>query len=139
MIGLLVLVLLLFAQPVYAGSFYLNDAAGLTGPFACDDQMQTASWTNQSGGTMRFTSALTWIGVLRKGVGDVWAFVSRASDGAPMTFMAWDHYAEPTGPHQFNEQFNPPFEVPHGDGLLIQYYCQASARSAQVIIKVQHQ
>lgn len=136
---LLLLFALLSAQPVYAGSFYLNDRAGLTGPFVCDDQMHPTAWWNTTGSTVRFTSAVTWIGVLRRGVGDVWVFVDRASDGQPFTFVSWDHYAEPTGLHQFNETFNPPFEVAPGDGLVITPFCQAGVREAHVIIKVQHQ
>ena len=133
------LVAILIARPLYAGSFYLNDAAGLTGPFPCDEQMHQTTWWNTTGQAVRFTSAVTWIGVLRKGVGDVWVFVDRASDMAPFTFVSWDHYAAPTGLHQFSEQFNPPFQVGPGDGLVLSYFCQAGVREAQIIVKLQHQ
>ena len=125
----------LLSGAAHAGSFYLVD----TGSQRCDNQVHSAVWINSFGASVNFTSALSWVGVDFKGVGDVWFFASRMSDGAPFTFLAWDHYANPTALHQFNETFNPPFTVGPGDGISVEYFCQSGAKHMQTIIKVQYQ
>jgi len=127
---------LLYASTAFAGNFYLNDAAGLSGPVACDEQIHEAVWFNTSGGTVHFTDALTWVGVDYNGKGDVWVFLEKISNGEPFTFLAWDHYANPTGLHQFSEHFEPTFDVAPGDGIRFVYYCQFKAKHMQVITKV---
>jgi hypothetical protein len=129
------LVTWLISLPLYAGSFYLTEA----GPQVCDDQVHETIWFNSTGNTVRFTSALTWIGIDYKGIGDAWVFVEKLSTGEPMTFLAWDHYANPTGLHQFHEQFNPTFNVAVGDGLRLISFCQLKNKNMQVIIKAMYE
>ena len=121
------------------GSFYLNDGAGLTGPWVCDGQKRSAVWINNWGRTVRFTQALNWLGVDQGGVGDVWFFVSRQSDGTPFTFLAWDHYRDPTATHQFLHTWRGSKNVEPGDGLVIEYFGQPTAKHAQIIIMVEYE
>lgn len=128
--------ILFITTTAFAGSFYMNDAAGLTGAVVCDEQIHDAYWFNNLGGTLYITDVLTWVGVDYNGKGDVWVFLDKVSTGEPFTFVAWDHYANPTALHQFAEHFDPPFEVANGDGIRFSYFCQAKAKHMQIITKV---
>lgn len=70
-----------------------------SGPVIMDGQQHIVRWVNETGKTLRIKKVYLWSGVDGGTIADVHLQLTRGSDGAPLAFVQWDHYAEPTGPN----------------------------------------
>ena len=112
---------MLLASPLYAESIgrqVLN-----TGPVACtqDTTPTQLYWSNDTGHVVHITRSQIWIGVDRGGQADIVVNVYRNTDFSILVTVGWDHYADPTGLHQWsipNDMILRP-----GDGLFVDFYC----------------
>jgi len=62
-------------------------------------------WVNHTGRTLYVRKASLWSGMDIKGRADYHAQLNRVGDNAPLVRLAWDHYADPTGPHEVTQDF----------------------------------
>jgi len=122
-------------------SFFLSNwtTPHLGGSWICDSKVHTAKWVNNFPYTFQLRQALNWIGVDKGGVGDVWFFVYRISDHMPITFLAWDHYADPTGMHMFLHTWPGSKDIAVGDGLLVEYFGTPVDKKAQIICLMEYE
>jgi hypothetical protein len=76
--------------------------------------------------SMRLVQARLWGGMQMGGIADFSAnlFIDRANGSAwHIASFGWDHYAEPTGPHQITQPFPGGYAVEPGDKLRLLSDC----------------
>lgn len=105
-----------------------------TGPFDCEggDRTRVLEWRNPGPEPMRLKKLSIWMGMSRRGIADYEGTVRRISDGALVSWFAWDHYGEPNGPHTLVQDFAPDWiELAPGDGLRLFSWCDDFGKRVQ--------
>jgi hypothetical protein len=93
-----------------------------SGRVVMDGLQRVVRWVNTTGRTLRIKKAYVWSGVDANCVADVHTQLTRGSDGAPLVFVQWDRYAEPTAPNNSRtEDFDPYMLLEPGDWLDMLY------------------
>ena len=101
-----------------------------TGPYQCDNQIVTATWTN-SGPPIKIKSTTLWMGANLGNKADIWANIVIPSRSALLSTVGWDHYANPTSLHQWTENFSPDWvTLGTGESLQIKTACNGFVSKA---------
>lgn len=113
------------------GSLYGQQVIA-TGQFVCDGEQHKAEWVNDTGRALRVRQAEMWLGMYRGGKADFWVWLQ--ADGAgTMGHTNWDHYTDPTAPHNLRYEYAPDYvEIAPGAAVTLGYGCNDIARSGAV-------
>jgi hypothetical protein len=106
------LFVLWLAWPVEAAN--LKSTILQTGNQPCDAVQRDWYWNNATGGNAYLRKLWLWQGVDRGAIVDLNATIYASHppyDPVPQVLLAhaWDHYAEPTGPHHVEISFAPDY------------------------------
>lgn len=88
--------------------------------FAADGVVRTSTWPYQMAKKFLIKTARVWMGLDSSALGDLFAMVTRTSDGSVLNFCSFDHYAPFTGPHWCDVNFPEGFALDPGESLRIQ-------------------
>lgn len=119
---ILVILILLIAVPVFSGELWVRALNSETYP--CDGQIREDRWINE-GPPIRVKRLVTWIGATKGAIVEVSACTYRLSNWMGLSCVGWDRYAQPTGLHQWAEDFGENWvEISTGDALVLQTWCK---------------
>ena len=119
------ILLMLFVGLAVATAGELSGTFSLGVGHACDGQYHYGdSWFNPTTQTIYLKDVTLWIGMGFGSQADTDVVVWRQSDGLLIHYFGWDHYAQPTGPHQVWRSFAPDYiRLAPGDSIGIRYFC----------------
>lgn len=87
-----------------------------------DGQLHYATWTNTAGRPLKIKKVYVWTGCSGGTVADVGCYLTRISDGSPVAYYQWDHYAPPISPTGTMNDFGSSYMLlAPGDGLQLRY------------------
>jgi len=75
-----------------------------------DGQQHIVEWTNPETCTIKIKKTLIWCGMSKGQISDFGAHLVTIPGGLYVSVVGWDHYCDPTGLHQFVNDF-------HGDHM----------------------
>lgn len=94
-----------------------------TSAFYCNRQLQELRWTAPE--NIRVKQVTVWIGA--DGVSPTEADIGTClftENGTTLTCVGWDHYANPSGLHQWSQNFAPDWiKVKRGQDIILQAFC----------------
>lgn len=95
--------------------------------FRCRTQAWDRTWhilPNPVGRDIYIRKVQLGMGVDAGGMGDIWTFVTRSTDGYVIAGYNWERYDRPTGLHEHVQNFGPHyFKLAADAGLRINYGC----------------
>jgi len=101
-----------------------------TGPYIMDGAVKRAYWCNSTGRDLKIVKSYLWTGVDTDGVGDCHVQINRVSDYNLVHMFQWDHYANPTAPHN-SLLYHDYIRLNNGDSLELTYVANPADMSLQ--------
>lgn len=133
---LIFLIVLFLSTPVLAGD--LRSGSMDTGLFPCDLTSKDVYWFNE-GPAIKVKQVTVWLGLRINGKADMAVCVYRLTDGTILSCVGWDRYSNPTGLHQWTQNFAPDYiNLETEDGLGLQASCSglnSITKQGHVVVK----